>query len=190
MAIHRMFDNHKLINDNPFPAHLSLYLGGARGASIAELADELKPAVMSFLGRTVLAERLYSNSRGFIAIQCEVSESLAELSKVVLNVCREVQQKAPSCRPHLLERWEHLSLEQQELLRQYGTYKISGKDRHLSIAQVDPRDTNQAFQIAQRQLILPQVFRIASIAFAEIGHRNEKWNVFAEWHSSEIPSAF
>jgi hypothetical protein len=181
VGIARSFENNKLIDNRPFPAHVTLHLGGARREDLPDIGAALKELVPEFFDLTIWARKLYTNARGFLAVECDMSDPLAKLSEAVLDVCGAVQEKHPTCRPHLLEIWDRLTVDQQDAIRRYGTYKVSGLDRHISIAQVDPMDTTEASLIARKFLRLPQQFTVDSFAFADIGHRNEKWRVLDQW---------
>src|SRR5688572_1291485 len=80
VAVSKLYDNDKLIDDKPFPAHISLYLGGTKQAYISELSKELRRVTAPFLECQITARQLYKNSGGFIAVQCDVSDELATLA--------------------------------------------------------------------------------------------------------------
>lgn len=181
IAISKVLDNEKPIDNNPFPAHISLHLGGINREFIPDMVEKLERVTIPFLGSSIKASKLYTNSRGFLAVQCNVSKDHSMLIKLVLEVCEEIQVRNPNSRPHILEKWDQLTNKQLEKLYRFGSYKDMVEDQHLSVAHVNRYDVDEALSIAKKFISLPQDFTIKSIVFAEIGHRNEKWNVLAEW---------
>jgi hypothetical protein len=184
--ITKYFDNANIIDNKQFPAHLSLYLGGTSSERIGALIATLEPALSPFLTGEFVADRVYEESRGFIGVACQQSETLLSLVTTIVNACGTIHQESPHYRPHIIKRWPRLSEEQQRLLTLYGTYKTAENfDAHLSVASVPALDAADALQIARQHLHLPRVFRVEAFQLVDIGHNNEKWNVLYEWDGAQ-----
>lgn len=182
LAIAQRFDNNNIIDNQKFPAHISLYLGGTDYEFIDSMSAKLQIATTQFLLAKFVAEKLYYGNHGFIGIQCSKTNLLLSLMQVVVDVCGELHRRHPRYRPHLIKRWPQLTKEKRELLHQYGTYKIPAfHDSHFSVAKVPELYTKKTLKIAQEIISLPKEFGIERIQIVDIGHQNERWIVLHQW---------
>lgn len=181
LAITQKFDNKNIIDNKKFPAHISLYLGGTDLKFIPSLIQRLKTATTQFFSFKYLATQFYKGSRGFIGLNCGY-DALSPVIQTVLLNCALLHKQNPLYRPHIVERWLYLPQIKKQLLKKYGTYKVGTEIKpHFSIAQVPEINLDDAFNIAIEYIALPKDFKIESFQFVDIGHKNEKWNVLAEW---------
>lgn len=184
LAITQRFNNENIIDNQKFPAHVSLYLGGTDSKFIPSLVQRLKIDTLQFFSFNYFATQLYKGSRGFIGINCDY-DTLSPVIQAVLGSCAELHGKHPRYRPHLIERCPHLTETRQQLLQKYGTYKVGHEIKpHFSVAQVSEIHLDDAFNIANKYIALPQGFKIESFQFVDIGHKNEKWDILDEWSSN------
>lgn len=182
VAITKSFQNRNIIDNKRYPAHISLHLGGVSRSEVAALTDSLAEHVRAYLGGPVHATRLYAGFRGFIGVGVDANASLNALVKEVRNTCNLVQERTPVVRPHLLGRWSRLSADQRMQVLKFGTYKPNNaNDLHLSVAEVDEEDQDEALAIADKHLTLPQDVNIHKIELIDVGHHNESWTVLASW---------
>ena len=182
VAITKSFQNRNVIDNKRYPAHISLHLGGVARSEVAALTNSLAEHVRVCLGGPVHATRLYTGFRGFIGVGVDASASLNGLVKEVRNACNLVQERTPVVRPHLIERWSRLPAEQRMQVLKFGTYKANNaNDLHLSVAEVDEEDQDEALAIADKHLTLPQDVKIHKIELIDVGHHNESWTVLASW---------
>lgn len=181
LAITKRFENSNIIDNKKFPAHVSLHIGGTDREFLKFLESNVKSATTPFMSSQFVADRLYIGSRGFIGVNCS-SESLISFIQSVVDASAQLHRENPRFRPHHLERWNRLSEEDQESIKKNGTYKIGSSAKpHLSVAQVDQDDADDAFRIAQKSISLPKEFGVESIQIVDVGHKNEKWDVLSQW---------
>ncbi len=183
LQITKSFDNRNIIDNQRFPAHVSLYLGGTTRDAIPRLCAAVDSALSPYERIPLSADRLYSDSRGFIGIDVVVDDSLRKLFDAVIGACASVHQSNPRVRPHLISRWPRLTSAQRALVNRFGTYKTEPSALHISVAQVDPEDLNPAFAIARNKLVFPEEFGIEAMQVVDVGHNNEKWEVLWMWSS-------
>lgn len=182
LAISEQFENRNVIDNEQFPAHLSLYLGGTDRKFISSFRTKLEKATKPFLSVNFTVDKIYQEPSGFIGVNCYKSKQLLSLLQIILEKCGELHRKHPRYRPHLIERWPSLTKQRQQLLLQFGTYKLPEQhSHHLSVALVSERNLNEAFQIAKRRLDVPKDFNIKEIQIVDIGHKNEQWHVLYQW---------
>lgn len=181
LAITKRFENINIIDNKKFPAHVSLHIGGTDREFLESLVSKVKLATKSFMSSQFIADRLYIGSRGFIGVNCS-SEGLITFIQSAVDASSQLHQENPRFRLHHLERWNRLSEEEQESIKKFGTYKIGSSAKpHLSVAQVDQEDVDDAFRIAQKNIILPKDFGVEAIQIVDVGHKNEKWDILSQW---------
>ncbi len=187
LAITKKCENKNIIDNDRFPAHVSLYLGGTDMAVVPTLISGLQRVTKRFLMTPFSADRLTRSSVGYISISCINAGPLRELLTVVIETCGELHRRNPRYRPHVIERWSRFSNEQQQLYAQFGTDKTALNARpHLSVADVtSDEDAKTAMQIARKTITLPSECPIAAIQLVDIGHRNEQWAVLDSWDARD-----
>lgn len=177
LEITQLFDNQNIIDEERFPAHLSLYLGGTNENHVNNLWRKVNRVIDDFSEISITAIRA-STSRGFIKIDCYKSKELMDFVNRILIICKNNHKSNPSYRPHLLERWNNLSEKKQKDIVRYGTYKTSDEfNPHMSIAHVDESNCLHAIVITKNIIKLPLSFAIETLQLVDIGHHNEKWKV-------------
>lgn len=182
LAIPDRFENRNIIDEQRYPAHLSLYLAGVSRARLEALSEALERVVSTSTSVGGTATRLYSGRRGFLGVRCDVRGSIRTLHDEVVHACADIHRALPTYRPHLVARWAQLSDVNRRLLAEYGSYKVFDRfDAHFSVAQVAPNVVVEAERIARRFLTLPHRFGLRSVQLVDIGHENERWTVLREW---------
>lgn len=181
LAISAQFENTNRIDEDEFPAHVSVHLSGTMHAQLDALMSTIDTVVRRTTFLRVSAFALHAGWNGFIGVRCEPA-SLRPFHDDVVRACADVHCAAPSYRPHLIARWHDLKEQQRALLDAYGSYKVYDRfDAHVSVAQVPEVCVPAALAIATDLIPLPQQFEIRAIQFVDIGHRNECWSVLREW---------
>jgi hypothetical protein len=182
VAIDHRFKSRNIVDDEMYPPHLSLYMGGTDLEFVEDLRKRLHAEIQSHVSATLVAEHLYHESGGFIAVACAQDYTLLSLTGSVIDVCGHFHRKKPRYRPRILARWSQLPVMQKELVKAYGTEKVPPNwQPHLSIADVDEKHVRAALQIAEAHLSLPQPFSIAAIELVNVGANNEQWQVLERW---------
>src|SRR3990167_8228625 len=92
MAITERFDNYNIIDNQRFPAHVSLHIGGTDREFVDSLGAKLRIATEPFFSSQFTADRLYEGSRGFIGVNC-VADDLLPLIQVVVETCAEIHRE-------------------------------------------------------------------------------------------------
>lgn len=181
LAITEQYSNENIIDNLRFPAHVSLNLGGTDRQLLGILSERLGAVINQFLSKTFVADELYQGRHGFIGLRCN-SQSFAAIAQTIIQECGALHKEHPRYRPHIIERWPKLSVLEQGLLREYGTYKIGTEFKpHLSIAQVHKSHVESAYKIAQQCIPVPLEFKIESFQLVDIGHNNESWKILSSW---------
>jgi hypothetical protein len=182
VAIARSFQSRYVIDDEMYPPHLSLYMGGTDPKFVEDLLEGLYVAVQPHVSATLVADKLYHEPGGFIAVSCIQNHSLLSLASSVIDVCGRFHQKQPRYRPRVLARWPQLPPAHKELVKAYGTDKVPPLwQPHFSVADVEEEHTFAALRIAEMHLSLPQLFSIAAIELVDIGPNNERWHALERW---------
>lgn len=182
VAIDRRFKSRNIVDDEMYPPHLSLYMGGTDGEFVEDLRKRLHAAIQPHVSATLVADYLYHESGGFIAVTCAQDHTLLSLAGAVIDVSGRFHRKKPRYRPRILARWSQLPVTQKELIKTYGTEKVPPHwQPHLSVADVDEKHVRAARQIAEAHLSLPQSFSIAAIELVNVGANNEQWQVLERW---------
>jgi hypothetical protein len=182
VAIARRFQSRNIVDDEMYPPHLSLYMGGTDPEFVEDLRKGLCAAVQPHISATLVADQLYHEPGGFIAVSCAQDHSLLSLARSVIDVCGRFHRKHPRYRPRVLARWSKLPPAYKELVKVYGTEKVPPSwQPHFSIADVDEENTFAALHIAEMYLSLPQLFSIAAIELVDVGPNNERWQALERW---------
>jgi len=182
VAIARRFQSRNIIDGEMYPPHLSLYMGGTDPEFVEDLRKGLYAAVQPHVSATLVADQLYHEPGGFIAVSCAQDHSLISFARSVIDVCGRFHRKQPRYRPRVLARWPQLPPAHKELVKVYGTDKFPPSwQPHFSVADVDEEHTFAALHIAEMHLSLPQLFSISAIELVDIGPNNERWLTLERW---------
>ncbi len=171
--------NHNLIDNDRFPAHLSIVLSGASFRGITEVQNLMDTMPRQLLN--AVATHVYEGTRGFIGVSVE-GAMIDSFQEQLLPIVERVQTMGAVIRPHLLSRWDRLSRDERMSLLRWGTYKLRERfDKHLSVAQVDDTMVSKMVTIAKRRVLLPHEVTFRQVQLVDIGHRNEKWDIIKAW---------
>lgn len=176
LKITQLFDNENIIDNDVYPTHVSLYLGGCNTSQIESVWKILSEKVsdISIVGRV---DRIYSGSYGFMGASVD-GENITKSHEIILGIMEEELKKCMSIRPHLLKRFRRLSKAQQTALMRYGSYHIAGYFRpHFSIAQIDEEDVSAALKISKGVIQIPQDVVFDAVQMIDVGHNNMDWKV-------------
>jgi hypothetical protein len=176
-AVTAKMPNQNIVDEGRFPAHLSLYLGGTTAAGVDMLASGLEN-LAGDAPRAIDVTRLSQGNRGFLSAEVAKTPALRAFAGAIIAHCRAIHHVNPVYRPHLIGRWDRLSPERQDLLREFGTYKtVDAWDPHISVASVQEADLSEAAALAGAVLVLPQTVPVAALQLVDVGHDNERWRV-------------
>ena len=176
------YKNSNSIDGRVFPPHLTLLTGGTDKESLYAIAQLL--AAQDWNMDDCSASPA-DTSEGFLSIPVR-SNQLRVVQEDILKNIEPIISKKPFLHPRVLEKWDHLSSVQKERAIRYGTYKIAEDFHpHISIAKVEPAHQYAALAMARESIQAPMHMAFDIIQLVDVGHKNEKWEIIAEYPLGE-----